>query len=52
MLAVRTEAKLQGEDGMAPYREVITAPAAWTNRSVGGKEAAACFGRLRRGELM
>ena len=22
---------------MAPYREVITAPAAWTNRSIGGK---------------
>ncbi|HLY89660.1 MAG TPA: TauD/TfdA family dioxygenase [Acetobacteraceae bacterium] len=37
MLAGKTEAKLEGEDGMAPYREVITAPAAWTNRSIGGK---------------
>jgi hypothetical protein len=27
----------QGDHGVAPYRQTITAPAAWTNRSIGGK---------------
>ena len=30
-------ANRQGDDDVAPFRNVITTPAAWTNRSIGGK---------------
>jgi hypothetical protein len=36
MLCGKTKAEHR-ENDMAPYCEVITAPAAWTNRSIGGK---------------
>jgi hypothetical protein len=29
--------KMQGENAVAPFRTLITTPAAWTNRSIGGK---------------